>query len=120
MLQNLPKRREADAWSLEVTTAYEPGKDSIAERTHNYARLVAEGKVSEPTLFYYYRFAADHHDLDTRKGREEAVLEASGPAAAFTDTDYVVGLSYARTTTFAIGSASGSTAWLPPRRSSSR
>jgi hypothetical protein len=94
MLQNLPKRKAADAWSLEVTTSYEPGKDSIAERTHNYAKLIEKGEVEEPSLFFYHRYASDRHDLDTREGRVAAVLEASGPAAAHTDVDYVVGLSY--------------------------
>lgn len=94
MLQNLPKRLGADAWSLEVTTSFEPGKDSIAERTHNYAKLVVAGELEEPSLFYYNRFASDRHDLTTREGRAAAVLEASGPAAAHTDVDYVVGLSF--------------------------
>jgi hypothetical protein len=94
MLQNLPKRRGSDAWSLEVTTSYEPGKESIAEKTHGYAKAVAIGEVEEPSLFYYYRYASDQHDLGSREGREAAVMEASGPAAAFTDVDYIVGLSY--------------------------
>lgn len=94
MLQNLPKRLEADAHSLEVTTSFEPGKDSIAERTHNYAKQIVKGELEEPSLFHYHRQAGDHHDLDTREGRAAAVLEASGPAAVHTDVDYVVGLSY--------------------------
>jgi hypothetical protein len=38
MLANIPKRKLADAWSLETTTAPEPGTGSVAEATMEYAR----------------------------------------------------------------------------------
>ena len=85
MLNNIPKRMGSDAWTLETTTAYSPGENSIAERTHEYAKLVAGGTVTDPRLFFFHRQAGDQHDLDTEEGARAAVLEASGPAAAWAD-----------------------------------
>jgi phage terminase large subunit-like protein len=99
MLANVPKRLAADAHSAEVTTSYEPGKQSVAEGTHEYAKLVAQGKVEDRLLFYYHREAGPEFKIkDEETGEldravmEAAVLSASGPAAEFTDVDYIVSL----------------------------
>lgn len=92
ILANIPKRYLADAWSLEVTTAPEPGADSVAENTMQYASQIAKGKIKDANLFYFHRQASDHHDLTTEKGARAAVLEASGPAAAWSDIDSIVNL----------------------------
>jgi hypothetical protein len=52
MLANIPKRKLADAWSLETTTAPAPGEGSIAEDTMRFAQQIADGKISEPKLFF--------------------------------------------------------------------
>jgi hypothetical protein len=91
-INNLPKRKAADAWMLEITTAPEPGAGSVAEATMDYAKAVAEGQVADSTLFYYHRDAGDDHDLTTREGARAAVIEASGPAAAWRDIDAIVSL----------------------------
>lgn len=93
MLANVPKRRGADAWSLEVTTSYEPGELSVAEGTMEYARKVAAGKVKDSRLFFYHRQASDTHDLKTAEGLRAAVVEASGPAVEWTDVDAIVELA---------------------------
>src|SRR5690349_7052536 len=36
-------------------------------------------------MFYFHREAAPHHDMTTLAGRIEAVREASGPAAEWSD-----------------------------------
>lgn len=92
MMANLPKRKIADAWALEITTAPEPGTGSIAEATMDYATAVADGRVSDASLFFFHRQASDEHDLETREGARAAVIEASGPAAAWRDIDAIVGL----------------------------
>lgn len=92
MLTNLPKRRLADAWMLEVTTAPEPGGGSVAEATMEYARKVDEGIASDATLFYFHRQASDAHDLTTPDGRLAAIQEASGDASGWRDIDGIVGL----------------------------
>lgn len=90
MLANLPKRRLADPWSLETTTAPEPGQGSVAEHTMDYARMVDAGKLQDSRLFFFHREAGDQHDLATREGIRAAVLEASGPIAAWSDIDGIV------------------------------
>lgn len=90
MLANLPKRRLADAWALEVTTAPEPGAGSVAEATMEYARAIEEGRVKDASLFYFHRQASDDHDLTTEEGVRAAIIEASGAAASWRDIDAIV------------------------------
>ena len=92
MMANLPKRKEADAWGLEVTTAPEPGAGSVAERTMEYAQAVKEGRIKDSRLFYYHRQAAEEHQLDTAEDVRAAVIEASGAAASWRDIDAIVEL----------------------------
>ncbi len=90
MMANLAKRKLADAWSLEITTAPEPGTGSVAEATMEYAQSVADGLTPDSRLFYFHRQASDEHDLTTKEGARAAVIEASGPAAAWSDIDAIV------------------------------
>lgn len=90
MLQNIPKRRHSDAWSLETTTAYAPGEHSVAESTHSYAKQVADGRTRDSRLFYYHRQASDGYDLEKREERKRAVMEASGPVASWSSIDAIV------------------------------
>lgn len=92
MIANLPKRKLADSWALEVTTAPEPGAGSVAESTMNYAKAITEGRAKDARLFYFHRQASDEHDLTTEKGARAAVIEASGPAAKWSDIDAIVEL----------------------------
>ncbi len=89
MLANIPKRFKADAWSLETTTAPSPGEGSVAEDTMDYARQVANGTMHDSRLFFFHRQASDHHDLNTPEGVRAAVIEASGPVAAWSDVDSI-------------------------------
>ena len=90
MMANIPKRKLADAWSLETTTASAPGEGSVAEATMDYARAVAEGRLTDSRLFFFHRQASDGHDLATEKGIRAAVIEASGPAAEWSDIEGIV------------------------------
>lgn len=92
MLNNLAKRKLADPWMLETTTAPEPGRGSVAEDTMDYAKAVDDGRVTDSTLFFFHRQAGDEHDLTTRDGARAAVIEASGPAAAWRDIDGIVAI----------------------------
>lgn len=92
MLANLPKRKLADAWAIEVTTAYEPGAGSVAEDMMQYGRAIHEGRAKDARLFFFHRQASDEHDLDTEEGARAAVIEASGAAAAWRDIDAIVEL----------------------------
>jgi len=90
MLANIPKRRQADAWTLEITTAPAPGEGSVAEDTMDYARQIADGKITDSRMFFFHRQASDYHDLSTEAGIRAAVLEASGPVAEWSDIDGIV------------------------------
>jgi hypothetical protein len=90
MLANIPKRKLADAWTLETTTAPEPGTGSVAEAAMEYAEDVRIGKVKNPTFFFFHRQASDNHDLTTEDGRRAAVTEAAGPSAPWRDIDGIV------------------------------
>lgn len=93
MLANIPKRRLADAWALEVTTAFEPGAGSVAESTMDYARAIAEGRAEDARLFFFHRQASDDWDLETEEGARGAVMEATGPTAlGWRDVDGIVEL----------------------------
>lgn len=87
MQANIPKRFLSDAWSLEVTTAPSPGEGSVAEDTMEYARQVSIGEIQDSRLFFFHRQASDSHDLTTPEGVRAAVIEASGPVAAWSDID---------------------------------
>jgi hypothetical protein len=90
MMANLPKRKIADAWALEITTAPEPGGGSIAEKTMEYAQAIADGRIADSDLFFFHRQASDNHDLTTREGARAAVIEAAGATAAWRDIDGIV------------------------------
>ena len=92
--QNLFKRSGAygSGWQLETTTAYSPGEQSIAEETHDYAKMVANGEVSNPRLFYYHRQADDDAPLETEDDVRTALLEAAGPTSEWSsDIEGLVG-----------------------------
>ncbi|SBT63938.1 Phage terminase-like protein, large subunit, contains N-terminal HTH domain [Micromonospora sediminicola] len=84
MRNNLPKRVLADAWELETTTTYGEGQGSCAEDTHQYAEMIAAGKVKDASLFFFHREAPwrDDEDLDDPEQLKAAIREASGPAIA--------------------------------------
>ncbi len=92
MMANLPKRKLADSWAFEITTAPEPGTGSVAEATMEYAQAIADGLTSDSALFFFHRQAGDEHDLTTAEGARAAAIEASGPAAAWRDIDAIVAM----------------------------
>ncbi|SEE20258.1 Phage terminase-like protein, large subunit, contains N-terminal HTH domain [Arthrobacter alpinus] len=83
MMANLEKRPLDDPWSLETTTAGQPGQGSVAEKTHREAEAIERGEVADPDLFYFHREAGKHHDLLTMEGRIAAVSEATGPVGEY-------------------------------------
>ncbi|WP_055527193.1 hypothetical protein [Streptomyces graminilatus] len=84
MLANIPKIMMFDPWSLETTTTYTPGEDSVAQGTHEFAELIAAGKSKDRTLCFFHREATPKPDEDLSDDRQirAAVREASGPSIA--------------------------------------
>lgn len=83
MVANLEKRVLEDPWGLYVGTAGEIGQQSIAEGLHTEARLIDEGKIADPQLFYFHREAGPGFDLDHLSERVKAVEEATGPVGEY-------------------------------------
>jgi len=92
MLRNIPKRVAADAWTLETTTMYDPGEDSVAQGAHSYALDIAGGRVRDPRMLFDHRQASMAHNLGTKRGLRKAIEEASGDALSYTDVGAIVAL----------------------------
>jgi phage terminase large subunit-like protein len=92
MLTNIPKRKLADAWTLETTTAPEPGAGSIAEATMDYAKQIENGTLKDDRLFFFHRQASDKHDWKTESGAKAAIIEAAGPCAEWRDNESILQL----------------------------
>jgi len=56
----------------------------------DYAIAVDQGLLADTSLFFFHRQAGDQHDLTTSDGARAAVIEASGPAAAWRDIDAIM------------------------------
>jgi hypothetical protein len=101
MLNNLLKRRDADAWALETTTMFSPGEKSVAEEAYETADAINEERRKPiPGFFYFHLGAGDQHDVNTPEGLRAAVLEGSGPMAAWSDVEGIIEEA-ARSTDFA-------------------
>jgi len=90
MRQNAAKRLAADPWSLEVTTAFEPGAGSVAEGTYEYAQAIDAGKIKDPRLFYYHCQASESHNLKTERGARAALREASQSDWGWTNVEAIM------------------------------
>lgn len=74
--RNLSKRKAAEPWSLETTTAYRPGDDSEAERLYS---LVERGGPA--TVLLDHRQVPDDVEWKDDDALAAALLELYGPAA---------------------------------------
>jgi hypothetical protein len=84
---NLLKRPLADPWELVTTTMYAPGEGSVAESAHDFAKKIATGEIPNPRMFFFHRQASPKWDLNDREQRIEAIREASGIAAEWSDIE---------------------------------
>ncbi|MFN6118239.1 MAG: terminase TerL endonuclease subunit [Actinomycetes bacterium] len=88
--RNLVKRRDAEGWMLETSTAYATGEDSVAEQAHAYAEAIVEGTTSNRGLLYDHRcgpLPEDWHDDDQLLG---ALADAYGDGAGWMDLERVL------------------------------
>lgn len=78
--RNLAKRKKkAEPWSLETTTMYAPGEDSIAEQTYELGQLIKEGKTRRSRLLFDHRWG-EIEDLNDEEALRNALQEAYGDA----------------------------------------
>lgn len=86
VVRNLLKRKMADPWSLETTTMFSPGENSVAEGTFKYAQMVREGRLRgsvHDLLLFDHRQAGPQHDIEKMSGRVAGLKEVYGPAASW-------------------------------------
>lgn len=88
--RNCRKRREAQPWALQTTTMYQPGDNSVAEKTHERAKLIAEGKTRASRLLFDHREAPADVDLTDGDAIKAALREVYGPFADVLDLDGIV------------------------------
>ncbi|MFH0243603.1 Terminase [Streptomyces sp. HK10] len=77
--RNLRKRREAAPWALLTSTMYQPGEDSVFEKLHERAKMIAEGRVRERRLLWDHREAPAEVDLADLDAMVGALREVYGP-----------------------------------------
>ena len=83
--RNMAKRREAEPWSEETSTMYEPGRDSIAERSHARAMQIKADAEQKPSPRFLFDHLQAPRDVDLTN--DEAVL--AGLRVAYGDADYM-------------------------------
>lgn len=117
--RNLEKRKAAEPWSLETSTMYLTGEESIAEETHAYAQQIREGKTRRARLLFDHREAPADVDLTDEAAVLEALREAYGDFSDVMDLERLVDEVYdprnppAETRRYFFNQASGaSDAWL--------
>lgn len=80
MTQNLDKRQLEDPWSLYTSTAGQPGQRSVQELVREEAEKIADGRMKNPRLFFFSRWAGpEHDDLTSVELRTAAIADATGP-----------------------------------------
>lgn len=85
--RNCGKRRAAEPWTLETSTMYQPGADSVAEASHKLAHQIRDGKIRLPRFLFDHRQAPDDVDLTDEDQVLAALREAYGEFADVMDMD---------------------------------
>jgi len=88
--RNLGKRKASEPWSLETSTMYAPGEDSVAEQSHAYASQIAEGKVRAARLLWDHREAPADVDMGDPVQLEAALREVYGDFAGVMDLERIM------------------------------
>lgn len=88
--RNLVKRRTAESWMFETTTAFAEGEDSVAEAAHDYAETIASGQVANRGVLYDYRCGPVPPDWHDDEQLIAALRSAYGDGAAWMDLERIV------------------------------
>ena len=88
--RNLGKRKIAEPWSLETSTMYRPGTDSVAEATHEYWRSIADGRRKDDGLVFDHRQGPVDFEWEDDEALKLALQEAYGEAAGWVDIERIV------------------------------
>lgn len=85
--RNLAKRKIAEPWSLETTTMYAPGQESISELAHVYASKIARGEITDPSFLFDHLQGPDVADFWDDEEILASLRVAYGEAAEWMDFD---------------------------------
>jgi phage terminase large subunit-like protein len=88
--RNLAKRKTAEPWSLEVSTMYAPGENSVAEQSHAYAEAVLAGRIPDDGFLFDHRDGPAGFDFDDDDQLRVALEQAYGDAAEWMDLDRLI------------------------------
>ena len=91
--RNMAKRRGADPWMLETTTAYAPGENSVAEAAREYAlKLGTLDEMIEAGFLYDHREAPQlsRQGWASDKKLREALIDVYGAAAGWMDIPRII------------------------------
>jgi hypothetical protein len=88
--RNLAKRKASEPWSLETSTMYAPGEDSVAEETHKLAMLIREGKTRQARTLFDHRFGDPDTNLADPEELLAALRDAYGPFADVMDLGRII------------------------------
>lgn len=87
--RNLVKRKAAEPWSLETSTMYAPGENSVAEATHEHFRQAAEGLLDGSGLLMDHR-EGPWVDIRDDKALTEALTHVYGSFAKVMDITRII------------------------------
>jgi len=81
--RNLAKRAEAESWSCETSTMYEPGRGSVAEASHDTAWGMVARPGSGLRFFFDHRDAPASADMWNDESCISGLKEAYGDAISY-------------------------------------
>jgi len=89
--RNTGKRKEAEPWILDTTTAWQPGERSVAEQAaERYAHLPVAEAVEKFGVLYDHRQGPEPKRFGDNRSLIKAMREAYGPAASWMDFERIV------------------------------
>ena len=93
---NLGKRADgAEPWYIETTTMYEPGEESVAESTYEYADAIEEGRARKQRLLFDHRYATiTDDDFRDEEKLAAAFREAYGDSLQWNPVQMLVARAY--------------------------
>lgn len=88
--RNARKRKEAEPWTLETSTMYMVGEESVAESSHQLAQDILAGRVKKQRFLFDHREGFPDVDLADEKSLRASLVEAYGPFAEVMDLDGII------------------------------
>lgn len=89
--RNTGKRKIAEPWVLDTTTAWRPGENSVAEQAADrYAHLPPEEAVTKYGVLYDHRQGEEPKRFGDDRSLAKAIRTAYGPAGEWIDVQRIV------------------------------